>query len=299
MNILLINLLKKAGIRCFPALVSTKENGMTDEGFPSLDQFNSVVAVVSDSDAVYVIDCSQIGLPYTIPPLNILNHKAFLVDSTLSQWVNIADKRILMKNEVNTTIFIDSTGNAAGEIGLALIGYAKSEEMTRQEKKKNDKSLFDSTEDIIVDSVYTIPSGEYCDTLIRRVKFHFTPSNTSESYFLNPFVFTYFIKNPFKDTIRMHDIDFDCAKSYYMSFHLFIANNFSIEDLPKNISIRLPDSTIIFRREVFMGNNEILIRLNFKLNEFYFPKEDYRAIKTFFDKVYALINEEILFKKKN
>jgi Domain of Unknown Function with PDB structure (DUF3857) len=299
MNILFINLLKKVGIRCFPALVSTKENGMTDEGFPSLDQFNSVVAVVSDSNAVYVIDCSQKGLPYTIPPLNILNHKALLVDSSMSQWVNIADKRILMKNEVNTTIYIDSNGNASGQIGLALIGYAKSEELTRLEKKKNDKSLFDSTEDVIVDSAYTIPSSENCDTLVRRVKFHFTPSNTGKSYFLNPFVFTYFSKNPFKDTVRMHDIDFDCSKSYSMAMHLFVADNFSIEDLPKMTSIRLPDSAIFFRREVFMENNEILIRIKFVLNEFYFPKEDYRAIKIFFDKVYALVNEEILFKKKN
>jgi hypothetical protein len=80
---------------------------------------------------------------------------------------------------------------------------------------------------------------------------------------------------------------------------LKVADNFSIEGLPKGICIRMPDSSILFRRDIFQGNNQLLIRNTFTINNSYFDKENYSAVKSFFDKVYALINDQVLLKKNN
>ena len=303
MNILLLNLLRKAGVKCYPILVSTRENGMPDETFPRLSQFNSVDVATIDSNSLYILDCTQKGLSYNTPPLNVLNRKAFVVDPKLEKWAYINDKRILMKNAVFIRAVMDSSGNVTGESRLEFIGFAKSETLAEQKKNKEktnkeETDLSGEAENLIIDTVIAEPNNENSDTLIERTLFHFTPSNTANSYFLNPFLFSYFKKNPFTDTARLYDVDFGCTQSYFMSLNLKVADNFSIEGLPKGISIRMQDSSILFRREIFQGNNELLIRNTFTINNSYFDKDNYSAVKSFFDKVYALINDQVLLKKK-
>jgi hypothetical protein len=84
-----------------------------------------------------------------------------------------------------------------------------------------------------------------------------------------------------------------------MSINLKVADNFSIEGIPRGVSIRMQDSSILFRREIFQGNNELLIRNTFTINNSYFDKDNYLAVKSFFEKVYALINDQVLLKKNN
>jgi hypothetical protein len=92
MNILLLNILRKVNINCFPILASTHNNGKPDEAFPSLGQFNCVDIIVPDGKNFYILDCTQKGLSYKMPPLNVLNTKAFIVDPKQANWIYIANE---------------------------------------------------------------------------------------------------------------------------------------------------------------------------------------------------------------
>jgi hypothetical protein len=305
MNLLLLNLLKKVGINCFPILISTHSNGSIDEHFPSLSQFNSVDILATDSINLFILDCTQKGLSFKIPPQDVLNTKAFIIDPFESKWIYISDDRILMKNEVYIKAEIDSLGHVTGNTKLSLIGYAKLEALAKQDKKKNSKeteeeqaNLSNNSENLNIDTVYEQKNSINSDTLIKFMNFHFTASNTANSYFINPFMFSYFKKNPFGEKERHSDIDLGSSQTYSMTIHLTVANNFSIESIPNAVSIRMADTSMAFKREVFQQENQLLIRTNFTINNYYFGKESYLGIKSFFEKVYALINEEILLKKK-
>jgi hypothetical protein len=302
MNIMLLDLLRKSGIKCYPVLVSTRENGRADDSFESLSQFNNVDVIVTDSDNLFILDCTQKGLSYKMPPQNVLNSKGFIVDPNLQKWIYITDTRILMQNEVTVKAFMDSLGNVTVDSRLSFIGFAKSETLAERKKNKDKASkeetdLSGSGEDLIIDSVIEIRNDENCDTLEQKMRFHLAVSSTGDDYFLNPFLFSFFRKNPFTDSFRLYDVDFGCAQSYQMSVYLQVPDNFSIEDFPKGISIRMQDSSILFRRETFQQNHELLIRTKFTVANPEFTRENYFALKSFFDKVYGIINDLILFKK--
>jgi hypothetical protein len=304
MNILLLNLLRRVGIKSLPILVSTRENGKSDNTFASLGQFNNVDVLTAETDNMYILDCTQKGLSYKLPPENVLNSKAFIVDPELDKWIFISDSRILMKNEINVYATLDSNGNVSGETKLVFIGFAKSELMAEEKNKKKgaDESandLRDNFEDIIVDTMNAIGNGENSDTLIQDIHFHFVPTRTDNHYFINPFSFFHFRKHPFTDSIRLYDVDFGCAQEYFISVRLRVADNFSIEDFPRGMSIRMTDTSALFRREIFQQNNDILIRSTFTLKNPYFARENYAALKAFFDKVYGIISEVILVKRIN
>ncbi len=146
MNILLINLLRKTGIACYPLLISTRENGRLDQSFPSLGQFNGVDVLVINGDQVYVLDCVQKNLSYKTTPFNILNCDAMLVDRSNSKWVHIADSRVLMNTELSLNAKIDSTGVMSGAADVKFSGIAKAEIIGEEQKDEKEKA---NTRDLI------------------------------------------------------------------------------------------------------------------------------------------------------
>jgi Domain of Unknown Function with PDB structure (DUF3857) len=58
-NLILINLLKDAGLKVSPILVSTRENGIINTGLAGYGQFDKVLAYVQIKDKVYVLDATE------------------------------------------------------------------------------------------------------------------------------------------------------------------------------------------------------------------------------------------------
>ena len=58
------------------------------------------------------------------------------------------------------------------------------------------------------------------------------------------------------------------------------------------------DSTISFTMTIVQEFDHILIRYYFVIKNANFIKEDYADLKTFFDKLYSLFNDEIILKSK-
>ncbi len=303
MNILLLNLFRKVGIHCFPLLISTRENGKLDQSFPSLGQFNGVDVLVFDSNHTYVLDCTQKNLSYTNTPYNVLNSAAFMIDKDNGKWVNLVDNRSLMNTQLYVSALMDSTGTLKGSGQMIFTGIAKAEtlaEEAKEEKKKsNTTGLVDNdASELKIDSSSSVHNNDDNDTLVHNITFHTALSNTDDIYFLNPFLFSMFEKNPFRDTARYSDIDFGSSQSYNTSLNVVVPPGFAIEETPKSVLIRMPDSSVMFKREIFSSSNQVLIRNSFNINRALFEKEEYRTLKTFFDKVYVLINEQIVLKKK-
>jgi hypothetical protein len=303
-NILFLNLLRKTGVICYPILVSSSANGNPDTEFPSLSQFNGVDVLVFDSLNRYPVDCTQKQLSFKIPPFNILNSNAYMVDPSNYGWIFMADPRILMKNVASIDASMDTSGLVRGTSKISLIGFAKTETLAELRHKKDKDQpekpgISDNAPDLVIDSALMENSAEDNDTLVQRLTFHFSPSNTDKFYFLNPFLFASFKKNPFTDSVRFSEIDFGCNQSMDARISIRLPKNISVESLPKDISIWKDDSTILFERKISADNGYLLINNSFILRHAVFIREEYPSIKSFFDKFYGLLNEEIILKKRS
>jgi len=300
MNILLLNLLRKAGITCYPLLVSTRENGKPEMSFPSLGQFDGVdILTFDEKNNMYLLDCTQSKLSYKTAPFNILNRMAFLVDLVEGKWIDVSIDKPLFTTSVNVNALIDSTGNVNGNAYMELTNIAKVQELETDTKNKVSLLASSGDNDIKVDSTVKLHDKDDNDTLIKKVQFHYALSNAGNLYFINPFLFTMFTKNPFKDTARFYDIDFGCGQVYTTSVHVLVPPGFTIDEVPKPGLIRMPDSSIMFKKEYFYNQNSILVRTSFTISRPEFEKEEYTAVHNFFDKVYSLINEQIILKKND
>lgn len=303
MNALLINLLIKAGIQAYPVLVSTRGNGKVDITYPSLGQFDAVDVLAIDDGKPYLLDCTQTSLPFDITPYDILNRNAFLLARGSSKWISVTDTRVLFKTVLDVNAVIDSAGAIKGSGAISYSGISKADKVKEDKKADNENDsrsslVGDDNGDLKIDSIVKEHADDDYDTLVHKILFHGEISNTGDIYFINPFMFSMLKKNPFTDSARRSDVDFGASQGYETTMRFTLPAAFSVEEIPKTILLTLPDSSIMFSRQISVSNNQLLISNSFTIKKPSFGKDEYSGLKTFFDKVYGLINEQVVLKKK-
>jgi hypothetical protein len=138
------------------------------------------------------------------------------------------------------------------------------------------------------------------DTLFaQKIEFTYEAQKTGDFYFINPRFLTQEKENPFKKAIRLSDIDFGCNQEIFLALQISIPVTYQIDYLPKNIIVRAPDSSFFYKRRTYTDSTtQIYFTQTFEIKRSIFDKEEYAGIKEFFDRVYALMEEEIVLKKK-
>lgn len=300
-NISILNLLRKADIACYPVLFSTKENGKVDINFPNASQFNSMDVLVLNRDSIYILDGAESHTSFNVPPLNILNRNAFVVDKDNSKWIHIADDRRLLRDSASIVATLNDDGTLTGE---AVISYydlsraAKMQEDNHAEDDDESNYLLSDAMDLKIDTSYQVDKDNESAPLKQVMKFHYDLPSTSEFYFLNPFLFSTFSKNPFTDTTRRTEIDFGANSSFNVHMEVTLPKTIKIEELTKNKIIRNTDTALLFSRRNDIIGNTLIVNSSFEINQPIFDKEDYSTISSFFKNIYAILNEQILLKRK-
>jgi hypothetical protein len=300
LNLIILNLLKKAGIDCYPLLISTRENGKTDPLFAHMSQFNGLDVLVLDSANYYVLDASSTNPSCLIPPLNVLNRDVFLVIPHAYKWVNINETRPLIKDSVYINAALDKDGLITGEAVTTSFHYSRN--LRLEEEKETNKStndlLSNELAELKTDSTWLVNKNEETLPLTAHARFRLPLNNTSNFYFLNPYIFNSIRKNPLTDSTRSTNIDFMCNQQYTQTINLNLPGNIVMETVPGSITIRMIDSSMIYSRKVIQRGSVLWIENEFRIDKSAYTPDEYPAVWQFFKKVYALLAEQIVLQKK-
>jgi hypothetical protein len=88
-NAILINLLRSAGFKANPVLVTTLKTCYLDTSFFNLHQFNHLIAVVEADGQEILLDAVQKG-DGSIMSSDIMNEFGLLIDSRGARWIQVA-----------------------------------------------------------------------------------------------------------------------------------------------------------------------------------------------------------------
>jgi hypothetical protein len=300
-NLILLNLLDKANIKCLPILVSTRENGKISKDFPSLGQLNGIDVLVMDSSKYYILDASLKFQSIQNPPLNILNREAFILSPDSMQWVTISDVRPLLNQTVFVMADLNEEGKIEGTGTLQYFDYAKAYKLdtTLKSESNNEDAFFDKTPlGLKILSSRIENTGDDRDPLFETINFNFQPPITNDFLFLNPLILIERNKNVFIAEKRNTEIDFGCNQLFIYNMIINLPPSYEIEYLPKNKIVRAPDSSFFFKITYTIDSQKIHISHFFETKRAIYSKEEYPGLQDFFKRMYALMSEEIILRKK-
>jgi hypothetical protein len=297
-NFILIHLLRNAGIDAKPLLASTKDNGTINTSFPFINQFNCVLAYVKDGDNRYIMNAADKYNSFDLVPYDVLNTNALIVDKKEGRLIGISNNK-QYSNNIYFSAAVEADGKIAGNATINSSGYARNIRMKAFKKDKL-KEKFQDNEgiNITVDSVIVNNQNDELLPLEQNVQFSGSIYSSGEYYFLPYNIFTGIEKNPFTEKERITDIDFNYPRSYAIMGSYILADKYIVSDLPKNTKIIMQDTSIILTRMMQLDGNVVSFRFNLDFKAPVYTAENYSYLKEFFKKMYELLNERIVLKKK-
>jgi transglutaminase-like putative cysteine protease len=300
-NLILIAMLKEAGIEANPILVSTRKNGIAL--YPNRTAFNYVVAGIEVQDDVILLDATNKNLTVGMLPLRAVNWYGRIVRERGSS--NEID--LLDVSHSNENVIILGKINAEGKIEGKL-----RRQLTRYNSLLHRDNYSDVSEDSYIEKLEnkykSVEIGEYKVDNLKEVEkpvvetYSFVENNSVEiignKMYISPLMFFTLNENPFKVDERKYPVDFHFPFKDSYNVSLTIPDGYEVEFLPEASSLLMENGYGVFRYNVSSSEKSIQMLVNFDVNAFYVPSQNYATLKNFFKIMIEKQTEKIILIKK-
>ncbi|MFB9841950.1 DUF3857 domain-containing protein [Mucilaginibacter ginsenosidivorans] len=302
-NAVLYHLLKKSGVKAYPMLVSTRENGLIQPDFVDIFQINNLVAYVPvDSNRYYVLDATNKYNVYNQVPYEFLNSYGLCLNRDADKYEMVyMENKTPSKDVIIIVADINPDAKMKGTGQIASYGYRRTQDLelykTLGDQKFNE---YLTGRDNNVKITNLKLSNMQADTLPFEQNFDFSYDlNNSDNYlFFTPNIFTPLHDNPFLSESRTSPIDFGFGSSHVISGRYKLPPGYAVESLPKSVNIVMADKSIKFRRSLENQDGYISLHYEVNIKRTKFLKTEYPDLHEFFKKMYEMLNEQIVLKKK-
>jgi hypothetical protein len=302
-NLILYHLLHKAGVKVYPMLVSTRDNGKINPAYPNGYQFNRTVAYVPvDSANYYILDATNKYNSYKEIPRTLLNGFGFYINKEDKDYnVMFLQKTEPVRQIVLVNAEIKPDGKMTGTAQLNSSSYNRINAVKRYKTDGEKKYIDYLRED---DNNLKISSVKFenmeVDTvpLVQNIDFALDLAGADENYiYFTSNLFTTLRTNPFLSATRSTDIDLGFQNNYSINGIYKIPVGYKIDAMPKSATMTMSDNSISFRRIVAEQDGSIVVRYSITYKKSLYFKEDYPEFHEFFKKMHEMLNEVIALKK--
>jgi hypothetical protein len=299
-NLMLTAMLRNAGLKANPVLVSTRANGIAI--FPNRGAFNYVIAAIETPNGLILLDATSKFSTPNVLPFRDLNWKGRLIrkDGT-SEEVDLMPKQA-SNDYVMMSYAIDATGKITGKLRRQRTNHNAMSFRSEIENTKEEDYLekFENENE-------KIEIGDYSRTNEKDIQLpimetcSFTGTNLcefiGEKMYINPLLFFTKEHNPFKQEIREYPVDFGYPFLDKYSINIDIPEGYMIETLPKSAQMNMEDNLGSFNFISNASENKIQLSITHQINTPIVSSEYYSMLKDYYQGMIAKQTEKIVLKK--
>jgi hypothetical protein len=301
-NMLLIAMLRHENIDADPVILSTRDNGFTDEVYPLIRQFNYVISVVRNDDKTYCLDASLPKLGFACLSSSCYNGSARTIN-TAKPYILRFDTDSLSEPKNSTVIIINDDKNQWTGSFQSTLGKMASYDLRYQINKSGQKGFFAGIQNSLGSELEIENPGIDSLSLLEEpvqvhYDFNFKKGEDSDRIYFNPMLSETYKENPFKAAVRKYPVEMTYKVDETYNLNLEIPNGYTVEELPKSARVLLNEKDGIFEYLIQKSDNNIQLRSRIKLERSVFLPEDYNTLRDFYAYVVKKQSEQIVFKKK-
>ena len=305
-NMTVIALLRRAGLRAYPVMVSTRDNGKVQSEYPLERQFNSVVAAVRHHDTLTLIDAIDPYIPVGRMHAMHYNDQSWLVDVERPEWIKTTPPeaaivwlaKMQLHEAGNLTGSMDvQAGNDIATLWRNAIKEEEKETFVRE-------NILQGYKECRFDSLVISDREEVDKPLKLKMEIDITDAaNIINDYiYVKPVLDFILLENPFKSEQRSYPVSFPYPMKASYVMNLQIPAGYDLVELPKQERITLPDNlgNITFscsKDKLDPRMIQTVLKMQLKGLEFDVPYYD--ALRTYFNLVAEKTAFQLVLKKTN
>jgi hypothetical protein len=301
-NLALVAMLRQADLEADPILLSTRNNGVTNPLTPNSRYLNHVIAsVMIDSVRHYMDATDPLSLLDLMPPNNY-NGFALLCQEETYEGIALRQVKTLT-SVVKAEMELTTQNELEGKVNVDYVDYGAY-------YKRNQIRSADNTEQFLSEWAKDYNGFTYAkhnilgaDTLDQSIfiqldaNFANNVESAGDRILIQPWLLDYETENPFKSKERLYPVEFDFPISKSSTIKIKIPNGYTVESMPANIRLKLPDSSARFSVSTKQEGQQISVSTTLIISKTTFMPEDYGALSQFFKTIIEKQQERIILKK--
>ncbi len=299
-NLILVSMLRYAGIEANPVILSTKENGIPL--FPTRNGFNYVIAAAELDGQLMLMDATNKIGEVNLLEEELLNWNGRLIkENGLSTWVGLNPKKHAEQITM-LTVDLGETMQATGKVQSRLSGHkalnyrANMGRMDEEEKRKKLEEMYTGCE------IYEVKMKNI-ETPYKpvAVSYDFESLNGVEEIdnkiYFSPLFHFAVAENPFKAEERQYPIDYTYPRKDKYIVSIELPEGYKVEQIPENAGLSLSDEMGTFQYIVSQVGTKIQLSMETSINTPLIAPQYYQDLKKFYDLIISKENEKIILSK--
>lgn len=299
-NLLMVSMLRAAGLEANPVILSTRDHGKVIEFYPIISRFNYVIAEVILDGKSYLLDATDQYCPINTLPYRCLNKQGRRIAENPG-WVNlIEDKKLVVMTQINLDLGED--GSLNGTMVEKQKGYYAASVRKKIIKEGQDEFVTEKFKDQAGWSI----KGYSFDNLETKnesliAKYEISIAESAESLggliYLNP-IFSEDLKdNPFKTENRTYPVDYGSQSTQTYVASINIPEGYAVDEMPDNVALAMPDAAGTFRYSISQNGNTLQVVSSLSIKKTEFNAQEYPNLREFYNHVVDKHNQQIVLKK--
>lgn len=299
-NLLLVSMLKYAGINANPVLLSTKSHGVPL--FATTKGFNYVVCGLELNDEVKFLDATRSYTTLDIIPEEALNWQGRIIrENGSSTWVNLFPKR----NSLSTTMIsvkLDDEFNLTGKLRSRETGYLAynyrenfsgvvSEDLAKEFSKNYDE--------IEIENLIIGNNDDLSKPIMKTYDFNYENGveEIGSEIYISPLLFLSKKENVFSQKERSYPIDFIYPRTSKIIINLTVPDGYAIKSVPKSMRVEMNEKYGGYSFLIKNNGNVVQITQELKINVPIIPVSHYLDLKGVYNKMTLKNAEKIVLEK--
>jgi hypothetical protein len=296
LNLMLIACLNAAGIRAQPLLISTRTHGKVNVNTPFAGQFDHLVCYSESNGAPFFLDAGDINRPLGMLRTEALNGDGWIMDVANPQWIKL--NPTLSVRQTLSTFALSKEGDLRGKFVKMSKGYEAVVERNDQSRRKTTKFLQKEYNGIRIDSITLYNLDANLSASFKRNFYCVIPQAieaVDNKMRIKPLWLTG-LEELVLPNQRPVPVDLAYPISDMHVFNLSIPEGASIEKMPKEETIELPDKSAVYQFSVVQSGNIVQLTIRLQIDRLHFEATDYSRLKELFDRIVVKQTEVVVLK---
>lgn len=299
-NLLLVMLMKSAGLAAEPVVLSTIGNGLLSDHSPSYNQLNYSLAYLDIDGKPFIYDgTSKMTTPNLIRPV-AYNYNGFIMTEKEAKKINIFPQgKSTTYLTVNANLSADGTFSGKFSDRDTKLFALMNSEWYAEDKDAYQKESYKDR--------YAFPFTNIKTKSLDNNEFQTSFDFDSDSFvdgiggklIFNPLLFLYNKSHEFDQAEeRRSPIELMTGYDKIKKVTITLPEGYAFENVPKSKKFRTEDNAIQYVYKVTQEGNKLTVETTTTVEDPVYPKEYYPAFKQIFDNITKLEGQVVTAVKK-
>lgn len=299
-NLILVAMLREAGIDVNPILLSTRDKGVAF--FPNRNGYNYVIAGIQTPTGMMFLDATDKNVGPNILPFRALNWFGRVVRKDgSSDDVELVPAN-LSKNVVNIMATLGNDGVLKGmyrEQNFDYLAYVYRTQYGDLSEDKYLEKIEKTYPGLQIENYKVANKADIAKPVIEDYSFTHdgVVEKIGDKMYIDPMLFVAKTQNPFKQEKREYPVDFSFPNQEKYMINLTLPEGYKVESIPEAISMAMEEDMANYTFNITHSGNKIQLVVTLDTRWPIVPSTHYEGLKNFYKAIIAKETEKIVLKK--